>query len=111
SLFEGLSEQKSFAPHDLAGLRLGLSPYLSYRIQQKDFPMTRLTQRFEFSAAHRLHSEALSAAQNIEVFGRCNNPNGHGHNYELEVTIAGGSNGAEEALPIVGLQKIVNEQI
>lgn len=42
-----------------------------------------------FNAAHRLHNPAWSAAKNQEVFGLCNNPNWHGHNYELEVRITG----------------------
>ena len=51
--------------------------------------MTSLTRRYRFSASHRLHSERLSAEQNRQVFGKCNNPFGHGHNYALEVTVAG----------------------
>jgi 6-pyruvoyltetrahydropterin/6-carboxytetrahydropterin synthase len=42
-----------------------------------------------FSAAHRLHAPALSDAENLALYGKCNNPNGHGHNYTLEVTTAG----------------------
>jgi 6-pyruvoyltetrahydropterin/6-carboxytetrahydropterin synthase len=49
----------------------------------------RLTRRYRFSAAHRLHSDALTAEQNREVYGKCDNPFGHGHNYALEVTVAG----------------------
>ena len=48
-----------------------------------------LTKTFGFSAAHRLHSSLLSDEENQTVFGKCNNPNGHGHNYELEVTVQG----------------------
>lgn len=48
-----------------------------------------LTRRVEFSAAHRLHNPAFSDARNRELYGVCNNPNGHGHNYVLDVTIAG----------------------
>ncbi len=48
-----------------------------------------LTRRATFSAAHRLHSAALSEAENRELFGKCNNPHGHGHNYVLEVTVHG----------------------
>ena len=51
--------------------------------------MTCLTRRYAFSASHRLHSGLLSAEQNADVFGKCNNPYGHGHNYYLEVTAAG----------------------
>jgi len=48
-----------------------------------------LTRRVEFSAAHRLHNPAFSVERNREVFGVCNNPNGHGHNYVLDVTVRG----------------------
>jgi 6-pyruvoyltetrahydropterin/6-carboxytetrahydropterin synthase len=48
-----------------------------------------LTRRARFSAAHRLHNPAFSEEENRRVFGKCNSPNYHGHNYTLEVTIAG----------------------
>ena len=51
--------------------------------------MTRVTRRYEFSASHRLHSPALSEEENAELYGKCNNPFGHGHNYVLEVTVRG----------------------
>jgi len=51
--------------------------------------MVYLTRRYRFAAAHRLHSDALSEKENHSVYGKCNNPYGHGHNYVLEVTVAG----------------------
>ena len=48
-----------------------------------------LTRRYMFSASHRLHSEAMSEAENVATYGKCNNPYGHGHNYMLEVTVSG----------------------
>ncbi len=51
--------------------------------------MIYLTRRYRFSAAHRLHNEALSGEENARLYGKCNNPYGHGHNYTLEVTVAG----------------------
>jgi 6-pyruvoyltetrahydropterin/6-carboxytetrahydropterin synthase len=48
-----------------------------------------LSRRYRFSASHRLHSDAMSADENRAVYGKCNNPHGHGHNYTLEVTVAG----------------------
>jgi 6-pyruvoyltetrahydropterin/6-carboxytetrahydropterin synthase len=48
-----------------------------------------LTRRYVFSASHRLHCDALSEAGNRRVYGKCNNPHGHGHNYFLEVTVSG----------------------
>jgi len=48
-----------------------------------------LTRRYMFSASHRLHASALTDEQNQAVYGKCNNPHGHGHNYSLEVTVSG----------------------
>jgi 6-pyruvoyltetrahydropterin/6-carboxytetrahydropterin synthase len=48
-----------------------------------------LTRRYRFSASHRLHSDAMSEAENAATYGKCNNPHGHGHNYALEVTVSG----------------------
>lgn len=48
-----------------------------------------LTRRYNFPASHRLHNDAMSEAENLEVYGKCNNPFGHGHNYALEITLAG----------------------
>lgn len=52
----------------------------------------KLTFRYPFSAAHRLHSDQLSEDDNWRVYGRCNNPFGHGHNYTVEVTVSGEPN-------------------
>jgi 6-pyruvoyltetrahydropterin/6-carboxytetrahydropterin synthase len=51
--------------------------------------MVYLTRRYRFSAAHRLHSDALTAEENERIYGKCNNLYGHGHNYVLDVTVAG----------------------
>jgi 6-pyruvoyltetrahydropterin/6-carboxytetrahydropterin synthase len=51
--------------------------------------MVYLTRKCEFSASHHYHNPAFSAEENRRVFGKCNNPNGHGHNYTLEVTVKG----------------------
>ncbi|MBZ0099931.1 MAG: 6-carboxytetrahydropterin synthase [Taibaiella sp.] len=51
--------------------------------------MVYLTRVEHFNAAHKLYNEAWSEEKNIEVFGKCANPNWHGHNYELSVTIKG----------------------
>ncbi len=48
-----------------------------------------LTRRYAIAASHRLHNDKLSEAQNREVYGKCNNPYGHGHNYAVEVTVSG----------------------
>src|SRR5262249_14076255 len=56
-----------------------------------------LTRKIEFSASHLYHNPSLSPEENRRVFGKCNNPHGHGHNYTLEVTVAG------EPDPITGM--------
>jgi 6-pyruvoyltetrahydropterin/6-carboxytetrahydropterin synthase len=48
-----------------------------------------LTRRYIIAASHRLHSDQLSDAENREIYGKCNNPYGHGHNYAVEVTVSG----------------------
>jgi 6-pyruvoyltetrahydropterin/6-carboxytetrahydropterin synthase len=51
-----------------------------------------VTHRYRFSASHRLHLDALSDQENAELYGKCNNPYGHGHDYVLEVTCRGTPN-------------------
>jgi len=51
--------------------------------------MVSVTRRYHFSASHRLHSPSLSDTENAALFGKCNNPFGHGHNYILSVTVTG----------------------
>lgn len=54
-----------------------------------DQPQVTVTRRLHFSAAHRVHNPAMSDAENQRVFGKCNNPNWHGHNYILDVSVIG----------------------
>lgn len=67
------------------GLRL--TPTYQIAIRSHDMGHVLIRQRYEFSAAHRLHVPDLSDEENREVFGKCNNPAGHGHNYRLEVAV------------------------
>eukprot|EP00752_Nemacystus_decipiens_P014065 g12501.t1 len=71
----------------VAELRLVLTPFLSLAIERDDMATIVMRQQYEFSAAHRLHVPALSDDENREVFGKCNNPAGHGHNYRVEVAV------------------------
>jgi 6-pyruvoyltetrahydropterin/6-carboxytetrahydropterin synthase len=52
-------------------------------------PVVTVTKRLTFNAAHRVHNPALSDTENQSLFGKCNNPNWHGHNYVLEVSVTG----------------------
>ncbi|HEX4426398.1 MAG TPA: 6-carboxytetrahydropterin synthase [Terriglobales bacterium] len=56
--------------------------------------MIYLTRKAEFAASHYYHNPDLSTDENRRIFGKCNNPNGHGHNYMLEVTVKGEVNPA-----------------
>lgn len=79
----------------LRKLRLEINPFRSISIdcqslndlQVKDLQMVTYSEKFEFSAMHKLWSEALSESKNFELFGKCANPAGHGHNYILEVAV------------------------
>jgi 6-pyruvoyltetrahydropterin/6-carboxytetrahydropterin synthase len=52
-------------------------------------PDVTVTRRLQFNAAHRVHNPALSDEENTRLFGKCNNPNWHGHNYILDVSVRG----------------------
>lgn len=51
--------------------------------------MIAVTRRYRFSASHRLHAASLSGEENARLYGKCNHPFGHGHDYRLEVTMGG----------------------
>lgn len=73
----------------LSELRLERTPLHWVEWNRNESPIMQVTHVYEFSASHRLHSDALSAAENEELFGKCNRANGHGHNYVFEVTVSG----------------------
>ena len=74
--------------------------------------MVYLTRRYRFSAGHRLHNDALNAEENRRVYGKCNNPNGHGHNYLMEVTVAGAVDPATGMVfDLAALDGIVAERV
>jgi 6-pyruvoyltetrahydropterin/6-carboxytetrahydropterin synthase len=74
--------------------------------------MIAITRRYRFSASHRLHSPALSEPENSRLYGKCNNPFGHGHNYVLEVTAAGNVDPLTGALlPVAKLDRLVQEAV
>jgi len=96
----------------LESLTLTLSPLTTLTQLRQEFPMTvRLSQKFEFSASHRLHSDSLNEKENIEAFGKCNNPHGHGHNYELQVTLAGHPSATGLLAHIPAFERVVAETV
>jgi 6-pyruvoyltetrahydropterin/6-carboxytetrahydropterin synthase len=99
-----------FSGCELYRIRLHENHYLS--AEKEAGSLTRLTRKYHFCAAHRLHSNHLSPEENRELFGKCNNLHGHGHNYYLDVSIAGVSD------PITGmimnlsdLDRVVEEKV
>ncbi len=72
----------------------------------------QLTRRYRFSASHRLHSADLSAEENRRIYGKCNNPYGHGHNYALEVTVGGAVNSSTGMIAnLVDLDEFVQREV
>lgn len=94
----------------LESLRLWTTPFLSYAILESEPAMVELTQSFEFSASHRLHVPSLSDEDNRRIFGKCNNPRGHGHNYQLEVTIAD-AGATAPSLPLPDFEARVKREV
>ncbi|HSA93162.1 MAG TPA: 6-carboxytetrahydropterin synthase [Terriglobales bacterium] len=74
--------------------------------------MVYLTRKAEFAAAHFYHNPQLSPEENQRLFGKCNNPNGHGHNYTLEVTVKGEvSPRTGFVLDLKELKEILNREV
>ena len=74
--------------------------------------MFRVTRRYEFAASHRLHSGELSDEENRRLYGKCNNPYGHGHNYVVEVSVRGPLEGATgRAVDIAVLDELVRREV
>ncbi|MFB5087016.1 6-carboxytetrahydropterin synthase [Psychrobacillus sp. PGGUH221] len=80
---------------ELHRLQLHENPFLFATKEEGN--MVSLTRKYHFCAAHRLHSNKLTKEENLNIFGKCNNPFGHGHNYYLDVTLSGEPN------PITGM--------
>jgi 6-pyruvoyltetrahydropterin/6-carboxytetrahydropterin synthase len=71
-----------------------------------------LTRRYSFAASHRLHSSKLSDAENQKLYGKCNNPYGHGHNYFVEVTLGGPVDPATGMIAnLAGLDSYVQQHV
>jgi 6-pyruvoyltetrahydropterin/6-carboxytetrahydropterin synthase len=74
--------------------------------------MIYVTRRAEFSASHYYHNPQMSPEENRSIFGKCNNPNGHGHNYTLEVTVAGDVDGKTGmVMDLKDLKKLLQSEV
>ena len=74
--------------------------------------MIQMTRRYRFSASHRLHTDALPEGENEAIYGKCNNPYGHGHDYVLEVTVEGPLDASTgQVIPVATLDGIVAQYV
>lgn len=74
--------------------------------------MIYITRKFHFSASHRLYKEGLTDEENEKIYGKCSNPNGHGHNYNLEITVAGKKDSFTGfVMDLKELKEIVNTEL
>jgi len=76
-----------FGQARLSRLFLKLNPFRKIAIDCEDDKMIYFSEKFEFTAMHKLWNDNFSEEKNFEVFGKCANPTGHGHNYIVEVTV------------------------
>ncbi len=91
----------------LIELALKLNPYRKIAFDCEDMKMIYFSEKFDFAAMHKLWNDKLSEKENFELFGKCANPAGHGHNYVLEVTI---KTPAEQDIRIGDFENVVDAQ-
>jgi len=96
-----------FGTAKLNGLSLKLNPFRKIVINSKDLNMVYFSEKFEFAAMHKLWNDDFSEQHNMEVFGKCANPTGHGHNYIVEVTLEMPKNRSD--FSIGDFEKIVDD--
>lgn len=92
-------------------LAMRLTPRHSLTIRSRDMSHLTIRQQYEFSAAHRLHLPELSDEENQRLFGKCNNPAGHGHNYRLEVAVRAPIDEAGQVFPVEELDALVDRVV
>ncbi len=95
----------------VSAVRWALSPYYSAEVAKADPSVVLLRQRFDFAASHRLHVPSMSDEANRAAFGKCNNPRGHGHNYQVEPTVAVRLSAGRQPLALARLERIVDETL
>ena len=95
----------------VVSLRFHLSPRYSLEIRNQDMNYVIVRQQYEFAAAHRLHVPELSEQENRRIFGKCNNPAGHGHNYRVEVAVRAPVDPGGHVLLVEELDEIVDEHV
>jgi 6-pyruvoyltetrahydropterin/6-carboxytetrahydropterin synthase len=71
----------------------------------------KLTRRYRFAASHRLDVPSLGVEENRRLFGKCNNPHGHGHDYQIEVTVEGAPDDSGQIVHRAELDRVVSARI
>jgi 6-pyruvoyltetrahydropterin/6-carboxytetrahydropterin synthase len=90
-------------------LGLKLNPFRTVTVDSQDANMVYFSEKFEFAAMHKLWNDDFSEERNFEVFGKCANPTGHGHNYIVEVTVK--KPPAADTFSIAMFERIVDEEL
>lgn len=98
-----------FGAARLSTMTLKLNPLRTVSLDSEDLDMVYFCEKFEFAATHKLWNEDFSEKRNFEVFGKCANPTGHGHNYIVEVGIK--MPVARDDFRIGDFEKIVNDEL
>lgn len=110
-LRQTLSRLQPALGNSVRQVRFDLTPYYSLTIGSEDMDHVIMRQQFEFAAAHRLHVDALSDDKNREVFGKCNNPSGHGHNYRVEVAVQAPIDESGGVMAVEELDALVDQAV
>ncbi len=97
-----------FGAAKVSELSLALNPFRKVTVDCEDSEMIYFSEKFEFAATHKLWNDDFSDKRNFEVFGKCANPAGHGHNYIAEVTVKKPVNKTE--LCIGDFERVVDEE-
>ena len=93
----------------LSDVSLKLNPFRKVALDCEDDKMIYFSEKFEFAATHKLWNDEFSRERNFEIFGKCANPSGHGHNYVIEVTVKMPAD--EQAFQIGVFEKTVDEEL
>ncbi len=98
-----------FGQASVMELSLKLNPFRKLSVDCEDWNMIYFSEKFEFAAMHKLWNESFSEQRNLELFGKCANPTGHGHNYVIEVAVKMPTE--ENSFRIGNFQKIVDDAL
>jgi len=100
--------EEEFAFAKLTELAVELNPFRKISINAEDCTLAHISEKFEFAAMHKLWNDSFSDEKNFEVFGKCANRSGHGHNYIVEITV--GRCEGSEGFSIGEFEKTVSQE-